>query len=386
MFSTDNLGKLTLAMLPGVTVRTINKVIDTVGSVAAVFRLDDCDLLRAGFPEKITRHVIDSTMMKASEEIMWANSHNVNILLWDDPRYPQRFGVIARQPGVIYTVGNTDLNTMPTVGIVGTRHSTLYGNAFTKHLVKDLSTVGQPVCIVSGLAYGIDIAAHRTALDLNMPTIGIVAHGLSTMYPASHRETARTMAAHGGMVMSEYPHAQGAWRDTFLDRNRLIAALSDILVIVESAEKGGALSTVAAAHKYGRPVMALPGRITDTYSQGCNMVINRGLATAIVTPESVAKAMGWKTKTKPTAAPTVDNETQRIIAAMEPEEKEILRFILTNDNPTETLIMKSLDLGDATIITTLTAMEMKNLVNRIPGARYRSTITIDPALLVMQRK
>ena len=184
---------------------------------------------------------------------------------------------------MLYGLGDTDLNNARFVSIVGTRHATVYGNSFVEKLVDDLAAkLDEKLVIISGLAYGIDIAAHRAALKNGIPTIAVLAHGLNTIYPATHRSAAVDIVKTGGMLLSDYRSIDTIHRGNFLARNRIVAGLCDFLIVAESAIRGGALVTARLASGYNREVMALPGRISDKYSAGCNELISSNIAALII--------------------------------------------------------------------------------------------------------
>ena len=249
-----------------------------------------------------------------------------------------------------------------TVGIVGTRHATHYGIDFTRRLVADLARMIPGVCIVSGLAYGIDVTAHQAALDASAPTVGVLAHGLNMIYPAEHRSVAAKMVERGGALVTEYPSSSKIYKQNFLKRNRIVAALSDALVVVESDYRGGSLSTARIASLYNRDVFALPGRITDTYSRGTNSLIANSTAAVITSAEDLVKQMGW--------AASVAPEQPRLFTPLAPELQQLLDYIAANPQATANDLCVRLGISYATLSDRLFRLEMEEAITTLPGGRF----------------
>lgn len=222
------------------------------------------------------------------------SGHNVEGLYIADADYPQRLAEAPDAPALLFKLGDADLNGRHVLNLVGTRRSTPYGTNFCKKLIEDLSAYFPDLTVVSGLAYGIDGAAHAAAMECGLPTVAVVAHGLDMVYPAQHRDLARTIVKNGGAIVSEYPYGVRPYPQRFLERNRIIAALSDLTIVVESDVKGGAMSTANSAFSYSREVMALPGKITDASSSGCNWLIKKQKASLISGAADVIELMGWQ--------------------------------------------------------------------------------------------
>ena len=311
----------------------------------------------------------DDEYARAREEFDFARAHNVR-MLWsgDLDAYPRRLLSSPDAPAMLYALGGCNLDAAHTVAIVGTRRSTAYGNEMARRIVESLAAhCGRDVVIVSGLAYGIDIAAHKAALDAVLPTVGVVAHPLNTLYPAEHREWASKMIEAGGAVVSEYPTVTTEYqgRNTFLARNRIIAALSDITIVIESDVRGGSLSTARHARRYGRPVYAVPGRITDRGSAGCNALIANGNATAIADVDAFVAALGW-------GSATPGKYVQRELTLdIDPEHARMLDII--NQHPAYTVndLCAATSKTYADVVNTLFGMEMAGLITALPGGRYQ---------------
>ncbi|MDE5712854.1 MAG: DNA-processing protein DprA [Muribaculaceae bacterium] len=236
----------------------------------------------------------DEALRRAEKEMELIERHNIRPYFILDSDYPVRLSQIPDAPVILYQLGKTDLDSRHIINIVGTRKPTPYGVDFCKRLVSDLADYFPDMLVVSGLAFGIDATAHSAALSSNLPTAGVVAHGLNMIYPAVHRDLARSMIQSGGCLISEYPFGETPFRQRFLERNRIIAALSDVTIVVESDVKGGAMSTANTAFSYSRDVLALPGRISDRLSSGCNLLIRKQKAHLLSCAADVIEITGWK--------------------------------------------------------------------------------------------
>ncbi|MGN1375198.1 MAG: DNA-processing protein DprA [Prevotella sp.] len=230
---------------------------------------------------------------RAAAEMEFCFRNNIKIIPIGSKDYPQRLAMCPEAPMVLFYRGNADLNVKHILSIVGTRHSTVYGHDCVEALVRDLAVKCPGIMIVSGLAYGIDIVAHRAAINNALPTVGILAHGLDTIYPDRHRKEADMMKENGGLL-TEYLTHTDAEKVNFLRRNRIVAGMSDATIVVESAHHGGALVTARIAKEYGRRVFAFPGRIGDDTSEGCNELIRDGKAKLVTNADDVMKVLGWR--------------------------------------------------------------------------------------------
>jgi len=236
----------------------------------------------------------------AAREVAFIDKNKIRMFTIADEDYPYRLRECPDAPVVFYFTGDVDLNSKRIISIVGTREATDYGAKMTSMIVKELSESFDDLLIISGLAYGIDICAHRSALKCGLKTVGVLAHGLDRIYPAAHRKTAVAMVKSGGLL-TDFPSGTTPDRENFLKRNRLIAGLADATIIAESATTGGALVTADIAFSYSREVFTFPGRIGDQYSEGCNRLIQMNKAGLITSGADLIKALNWDLdKTKPT--------------------------------------------------------------------------------------
>jgi DNA processing protein len=264
-----------------------------------------------------------NVLAKAEAELTFALRNRIQVLCLTDEAYPTRLRTCDDAPPVLYYRGSASLNPQFALSVVGTRNATHYGRDFTENMVAALAPKQNNVVVISGLAYGIDAAAHKAALTHHLPTVGVLAHGFRTLYPAAHRDLAGKILQNGGLL-TEFASETQALRNNFLSRNRIIAGLSDVTVVVESALAGGALVTAQNAREYKRKVFAVPGRVTDTHSQGCNALINKGEAQMLESPEALDHAMNWTT-----ATPTLPRQ-QSLLLTLNPDQKQIIDLLTQN--------------------------------------------------------
>lgn len=354
-------------MLKGMTLKTGENILARVGSEKNFFDSSRSSLSALlGFDSKLLDESYRTDVLRAAEnEMDFVKANNLTVIYFrHDENYPARLADCDDAPVLLYALGECDLNNSHVISVVGTRHATPYGIGFVKELIVELSEKIPGVLIVSGLAYGIDIAAHREALLNKLPTVAVLAHGLSTIYPAAHRKTAVEMVRNHGMLLTDYPHSARMHRGNFIARNRIVAGLSEALVVVESAEKGGAIITANIASSYDREVFALPGRISDTYSRGCNRLVNENKAALVQSCDDLIKAMGWK------AVDIVENE-KRLFENLSPEEEKVVLFLQSNGEAQINRMAVELDMRMHRLMGVLVDMEFKGLILSYPGALYR---------------
>lgn len=307
----------------------------------------------------------------ARREMAYCSKEGIRIVCAGDEAYPYRLTGCTDAPSVLYLRGQVDLNARCVLAVVGTRHATDYGIRVCERLITDLGRRIPGLLVVSGLAYGIDIAAHRTALAQHLPTVGVVAHGQDTLYPASHRREAQAMQAHGG-VLTEYASGTAVHAGNFLRRNRIIAGLADATLVVESAVRGGALATARLADNYGRTVLAVPGRITDTFSEGCNRLIFRRCATSISSADDIIDVMEWQRFTDDARRPVeADLFAQTEDAAcLTPERRKVVEALRQSDGMSLYDLQKTTGLPPYILNRELVEMEINGEVRKMPSGVY----------------
>ncbi|MBA4849764.1 DNA-processing protein DprA [Emticicia sp. BO119] len=296
--------QLALTLVDGVGSIMFRQLINTMGSAENVFKARTDKLLKTpGVGKQIIDSLKDKTLLTKAENI-WKESEKqqVKLCFSIDRDYPSRLKSLYDAPAILYFKGNGDLSALRTVGIVGTRQATEYGRKVTEDIVEQLKPY--KVSIISGLAYGIDIIAHKAAIDQGIPTIGVMASGIDVVYPAAHKKYVEQMLDKGG-VLSENPFGMKPIRNLFIARNRIIAGISDVNIVVESAEKGGALITADFANNYHHEVFAVPGSLDNKYSAGCHKLIKENKANIFTQTSDIIETMNWSidgtgiTKTTP---------------------------------------------------------------------------------------
>ncbi|MCM1152177.1 MAG: DNA-processing protein DprA [Muribaculum sp.] len=316
---------------------------------------------------RIPKAARSEALAKAQEEMAWIEKHSIRAVAITDPDYPFRLLDTEDAPIILYVLGNADLNAKHGISIVGTRRSTPYGLKFTDNLIESLASSLSDVCITSGLAYGIDAAAHTAALQYGVPTVAVVAHGLHMIYPATHRSLAGRIVHEGGAIVSEYPHGARPFRNRFLERNRIVGCINQAVVVVESDFRGGAMSTAADAFSYDRDVFAVPGRVSDQQSRGTNHLISTQKAQLLTEADDLILAMGWSSKSG--SAP--EARQLSIFPTLDGDEKIVYDVIKEAMDPLTSDRIHSLSsIPMARVMAALSELEFNGLILRMPGNRY----------------
>lgn len=360
--------RIAFSSLRGMSVALGRELLRLCGSEERFFAMSEAELRNLTHSSAViySADYRRQALARAEAETLFVRTHSVGTLYFTDEDYPQRLLECDDAPLLIYSSGKTDLNHCQAIGIVGTRHATPYGNDFTRRLVKDLALRLESPVIISGLAYGIDISAHRAALEAGIPTVAVMATGISSIYPADHRATAVEIVRSGGMLLTEYSSGRAVHRANFLERNRIVAGLSDCLIVSESAAKGGALVTAGLAADYNRDVFALPGRIGDQYSAGCNRIIASGMARLLTSADELISSMGWTAKTLP------EESTQPSLPIpLNPDEEIIVKYLETADDASLAQLTSATGFPIARLMSMLIDMEFRGLLLSLPGAKYR---------------
>lgn len=329
------------------------------------------DALRAvgGLPERMADSAMRADLLrKAADEERFVRANDIEALYFAGSDYPTRLTECADGPTMLYKLGNADLESRHVVGIVGTRNATSYGVDTATKIVSELNDRLDSLVIVSGLAYGIDVAAHKAALSCNVPTVAVSAHPLNSIYPADHRGVAVKMIEAGGALVSEYPTSSVVHRNNFLERNRIIAGLCDVVIVVESDIKGGAMVTAHIAADYDREVYAVPGRLCDTRSRGCNFLIAKNRAAIYTDVDDLVESMGWH-------ADKVAGQQKEMTFDLSPEEQTIIDYLVNNPGATQSEIMLATKISPSRLKDTLFNMEMCDMVMCMAGGKYTALTT-----------
>ncbi|EHQ24581.1 DNA-processing protein DprA [Mucilaginibacter paludis] len=337
------------------------------GSAEAVFEASPEKLLHIpGIgPSFIKGLDFTEPLKRAQKELEFIERNDIKVLFYGDAAYPKRLKNCSDSPALLYYKGNADLNQARVVNVVGTRQATDYGKQLCHDLIEDLKPYG--VLVASGLAYGIDIAAHKECLAMDMPTVGVFAHGLDRIYPAQHRLVADKMLNKGGWL-TEFPSDTIPDRENFPKRNRIVAGMADATIVVEAGIKGGALITAEIANSYNRDVFAFPGRVTDEYSTGCNFLIRNHKAALLTSGADLAFVLGWE-KTGGEVKP----QAQLMLPIdLSPNESLIFETIRQNAGQLgiDDLAIKT-NLPLSQLAMNLLNLEMQGFVNSLPGKTYR---------------
>ena len=361
--------KIGITLIKGIGNSLAKNLIAYIGSVEGVFSEKQQNLAKIpGIGELLSREIVSQNILKrAEQEIEFINKNKIQVSYFTDRDYPFRLKECVDSPIMIYSKGNCDLNNGKFVGIVGTRNATETGKENCKKLINDLRSVHPTINIVSGLAYGIDICSHKAALDSGMPTIGVIGHGLDRIYPAAHRPTAIKMIQNGALL-TEYLSLTNPDKQNFVQRNRIIAGLSDAVVVVESGIRGGALITAEIANDYNRDVFAFPGRVTDEWSLGCNALIKNNKASLIESADDLLKIMNWEK----TDSISIANVQTTLFQDLSEEEQGIVSTLRQH---TEGVQVNEMALKMVKPISKISSLllelEFKGLVKCLPGGMYR---------------
>ena len=350
---------IALRMCPHIGDMTIKKLIIHFGSAQNVWSATSEELLSVyHIGHKTIQHLGNQSLLdQAYKEFEYCITNNIQIVhLWDDS-YPTILKECSDAPVMLYYKGAINWK-LPAVSIVGTRKMTSYGENFTKKLVECFQN--KKINIVSGLALGVDGCAHKKANELAIPTLGVLAHGLSTLYPPQHKGLAERMIQNGG-ILSEFAPNTKPERANFIQRNRIIAGLSSVTVIVESGYGGGAISTVKFANSYHREVFALPGKVTDTCSQGCNQLIRNLEAQILTRPEDVVSLFG--------EAP-IKNLQQELWIDLTDQELKIIELLKRKGKLQIDALSLELNLPTFQLMPILLQLELKNIIETLPGKYF----------------
>ncbi|MCP4314117.1 MAG: DNA-protecting protein DprA [Bacteroidetes bacterium] len=361
---------IALTMVPAIGPVTARKLIDKVGSARAVFQqkrrvLESIE----GIGPVLSRSINEFSLLgEAEREMEFMERHHIQVLYYKDPGFPYRLNECRDGPVLLYMRGDRGLQCSRCLSVVGTRRASPYGKEVCREIIRDLSLKVPDLSIISGLAYGIDVIAHRAALEFGLHTVAVLGHGLSTIYPHSHRETAKKIISQGALI-TDFHSGMGPERNNFIRRNRIIAGLSPATLVVESARKGGALITADMAFGYDREVLSVPGRVWEDRSIGTNTMIKDEMATMVESGSDIIRKLKWDDENSdpPHAAGMVNltNEEQKLLIAIE-EIPDI----------TPGTLSELVHIALPNVLAMLLEMELKEWITAEPGNRYRTRISI----------
>jgi DNA processing protein len=366
MTDTELLNTLALLKIEGVGDIVAKKLINHCGSAEAVFKAKKSQLKAIeGVGEIMYNNLRNTEVFKvAGQELKFVKDNGIKPFFYLEKEYPERLKHCIDGPVVLFTSGDINLEGRKTISIVGTRQMTSYGADFCRRLIEDLSPL-DPV-IISGFAYGVDIHAHTVAMDNNLKTIGVVAHGLNQVYPKMHKKYVSKMEENGGFI-TEFWSTSNPDRENFVKRNRIVAGLSEATIIIESADKGGSLITANIANDYNRDVFAVPGRVTDKYSMGCNNLIKQQKANVLTDAADLIYMLNWQLeekKQKPVQ--------KQLFISLENDEQRVYDYLQKNGKELMDIIALQCEMPIYKISSLLLNMELKGVIRPLPGKMFEA--------------
>jgi DNA processing protein len=366
MLEKELLHTLALLKIEGVGDIVAKKLINHCGSAENVLQAKSRQLQSIdGVGEILIRNLKDKTVFdRAEKELQYIQSENCNVLYYQDANYPDRLKHCIDGPVLLFASGNMDFENRKMISIVGTRQITSYGMDFCKKLIEDLA-IFNPI-IVSGFAYGVDIVAHQAAMDNGLQTIGVLAHGLNQIYPKTHKKYVAKMEDNGGFL-TEFWSNSNPDKENFVRRNRIVAGMSEATVVIESAEKGGSLITAMIANDYNRDVFAVPGRISDKFSQGCNHLIKTQRANLMTSAADLIYILNWELETK-----TTKPVQKQLFVSLDGDEQKIYDYLQQNGKQILDIVALECDFPIFRISSILLNMELKGVIRPLPGKLFEA--------------
>jgi len=356
---------LALQAVDGVGDIIAKKLLMHFGSAEAVFKAKTTQLAAIeGIGTILLKNLKDqSVFAKAERELQFIASRQLTVTSYQDTKYPERLKHCFDSPLVLFSSGNIDLQNQKTISIVGTRQITSYGLEFCRKFMEELAPMN-PV-IVSGFAYGVDIAVHQLAMENNLQTIGVVAHGLNQIYPKSHKKYVAKMEENGGF-MTEFWSSSNPDKENFVRRNRIVAGMTEATIVIESAERGGSLITANLANDYNRDVFAVPGRVFDKYSQGCNTLIKTQKANVLTSASDLIYMLNWDIEKE------VKSIQKQLFVALDDDEQKIYDYLLQSGKELLDVIALRCDFPIYKISGILLNMELKGVIRPLPGKLFEA--------------
>jgi DNA processing protein len=356
---------LALQQVEGVGDIMAKKLITHCGSAEAVFKTKTSQLANIdGIGSILIQNLKSKSVFeKAEQELQFIKSNEINVAYFQDENYPERLKHCIDGPVLLFTSGNIDLKNKKIISIVGTRQITSYGMEFCRKLIEDLAPLN-PV-IISGFAYGVDIFAHQLAMEHDLQTIGVVAHGLNQIYPKTHKKYVAKVEQNGGF-MTEFWSSTNPEKENFVRRNRIVAGISEATIVIESAERGGSLITANIANDYNRDVFAVPGRTTDKYSQGCNNLIKTQKANLLTSAADLIYILNWDIQSK------VKPVQKQLFVTLENDEQKVYDYLLKNGKELMDIIALRCDFPIYKISGMLLNMELKGVIRPLPGKLFEA--------------
>ena len=361
-----HLYEIAITLLPGVGDITGKKLIEHCGNVEAVFTEKKQSLKKIhGIGDALVASIVNGrgdALLRAEKEMRFIEKYKIESYFYTDENYPYRLKQCIDAPMMLYFKGNCDLNTTKIISIVGTRSATEYGKECCRTIVDGFA--GSDVIIISGLAHGIDTCAHKEALKNKLGTVAVLAHGLDRIYPATNRSLAEKMLDAGGLA-TDFMSETVPDRENFPKRNRIIAGLADATLVVEAAKRGGALITADIANSYNRDVFAIPGRIGDTYAEGCNNFIRINKAALVQSADDIKYILGWEIKKR-----KQENIQRKLFINLTPDEETIVKLLTETPQMSIDNICYAMQVTTSRVATALLNMEFEGIIRSLPGKMY----------------
>lgn len=364
--SEENLFQLmALLRIDGVGDIMAKKLLTHFGSADAVLKAKTAQLASIdGVGSVLLKNLKDpSVFEKAAQEMKFIQSNAIEVLYFQDDKYPDRLKHCIDGPVLMFSSGNINLNNKKIISIVGTRQITSYGTEFCRKLIEDLAPL-DPI-IVSGFAYGVDIVAHQLAMDHNLQTIGVVAHGLNQIYPKSHKKYVAKMEHNGGF-MTEFWSTSNPDKENFVRRNRIVAGMTEATIVIESADRGGSLITANMANDYNRDVFAVPGRVTDKYSQGCNNLIKTQKANVLTSAADLVYMLNWDIEKE------AKSIQKQLFVTLDEDEQKVYDYLFKTGKEQMDIIALHCDFPIYRISGLLLNMELKGVIRPLPGKQFEA--------------
>ena len=359
----DLLFKIAITKIAKVGPVTAKNLISYCGGISAVFQAKKRELLKIpGVGKTIVANLSSkNVLVEAEKELAFIEKNGIQPLFFLDQDYPHRLKNFPDSPILLYFKGNADINSQRIISIVGTRTPTVRGKAICEEIIEGLLPYN--VLIVSGLAYGVDVLAHQKCVDLNIPTVGVLGHGLSRIYPQKHTKIAQQMTEVGGLLTEFSSHVE-IEREHFPMRNRIIAGMCDALIVIETAEKGGSMISAHMANNYNKDVFAVPGRLNDKFSQGCNHLIKTHKASLIESAEDIAYIMRWDKKSSEKIV------QKSLFVELTEKEQQIVDLLKEVEDLSIDKLSQKTKLNSSKMAELMLDLEFKGLVKTLPGKRY----------------